>query len=84
MNYDYRVLKIVLYISSILNGSVPKTEAASPCLREAASPCLMGYHLYDNPTQDPAAKRQDKYVIIEDIRRIAVVIIYSKKVESIY
>ena len=21
----------------------------------------MGYHLYDNPTQDPAAKRQDKY-----------------------
>ena len=28
MNYDYKVLKIVLYISSILNGSVPKTEAA--------------------------------------------------------
>ena len=34
----------------------------------------MGYHLYDNSTQDPAAKRQDKYVIIEDIRKIAVVI----------
>ena len=34
----------------------------------------MGYHLYDNPTQDQAAKRQDKYVIIEDIRKIAVVI----------
>ena len=34
----------------------------------------MGYHLYDKPTQDPAAQRQDKYVIIEDIRKIAVVI----------
>ena len=27
----------------------------------------MGYHLYDNSTQDPAAKRQDKHVITEKI-----------------
>ena len=43
------VLKIVLYISSILNGSVPKTEAASPCLNRSSVPLSQKVYKNNSP-----------------------------------